>query len=169
MAHLRTAVMHSGTAAATALDIHTLNGDTGAVLAVLTAAQSVLRPRDAGAMQSAVRMLARTSSQVPAALAIVARELRDCVEAMRGHVASASAFGGVDREETREQLSEVLRSRLNSHQRQERVERWVDAVVTIVPPAGNPLTYALIRLERALLIIMQLCSLSHGIPAWVRA
>ncbi|GLB45926.1 hypothetical protein LshimejAT787_3900020 [Lyophyllum shimeji] len=95
---------------AAALSIYTNTANTQRIVSLLSTHFHLLRPRDTEIWET---------------------ELLEAVRAIRAAV--TSVFGNIDTEVHKEDLEAILALRLNSPERQERIHRWVDGVVTSVP------------------------------------
>ena len=122
---------------AAALDIHALENNTPTIASLLSTHAHLLRPRDAPVFQRAVATLAEDPFQQLRALELIEKELLDTVACVRS--ALVGPFSRLDTPANKAELEHILK--LRSHDRQDRVERWVDAIAT--PGTGNPNPMAL--------------------------
>ena len=122
---------------AAALDIHALENNTPTIASLLSTHAHLLRPRDAPVFQRAVAALAEDPFQQLRALELIEKELLDTIVCVRA--ALAGPFSRLDAPSNRAELEQILK--LRATDRQDRVERWVDAIAT--PGAGNPNPMAL--------------------------
>ncbi|KAM5540733.1 hypothetical protein V8D89_005764 [Ganoderma adspersum] len=122
---------------AAALDIHALENNTATITSLLSTHAHLLRPRDAPVFQRAAAALAEDPFQQLRALELMEKELLDTVACVRSGL--VGPFSRMDTAANKAELEQLLKMR--SHDRQDRVERWVDAIAT--PGTGNPNPMAL--------------------------
>ncbi|PIL36416.1 hypothetical protein GSI_00104 [Ganoderma sinense ZZ0214-1] len=122
---------------AAALDIHALENNTATIASLLSTHAHLLRPRDAAVFQRAVAVLAEDPFQQLRALELIEKELLDTVACVRFSL--VGPFSRMDSPANKAELEHILK--LRPSDRQDRVERWVDAITT--PGTGNPNPMAL--------------------------
>lgn len=122
-----------------ALDIHILNGDAPEIFALLKAHAHLLRPRDTTTLQCAVAML-DSSHYHSGSLAILEKELDECIKAIYGTV--RSCFAHIDEEENKKDLLEILKLRSGTAPRKDRVTQWAERVVTTSNGHFLPMAFA---------------------------
>ncbi|TBU57836.1 hypothetical protein BD310DRAFT_959316 [Dichomitus squalens] len=126
---------------AAALDIHALENNTSAIADLLATHAHLLRPRDAPTHQCAVTTLASDPAYHSRALAIIEKELLDTARTVRAALVS-SVFSRLDTLANKTELDAIVKLRSNAAGRQDRVERWVDAVTTPGAVGPNPMALA---------------------------
>ncbi|KAJ7031155.1 hypothetical protein C8F04DRAFT_1111744 [Mycena alexandri] len=107
-----------------ALDIHGSEGNPSALMTLLDEHSYLLRPRDAPVLQAA----------------IAEKELLDVAGAVRAAV--RTAFSRVEDKASTETLAEIAKLRGDAAQRRQRIDAWVDSVVTPGAPATHPMMFA---------------------------
>lgn len=119
-----------------ALSIYATIANTQRIVSLLNTHYHLLRPRDAEVLQDAVAVLVTTGLPVRG-LQIMETELLEAIRAIQAAV--ASVFGNIDAEVSKQDLEAILKLR-GGPERQDRIHRWVDAIVTSAP---QPSTMAL--------------------------
>jgi len=127
---------------AAALDIHASESSTEDILTLLDNHSHLLRPRDANALQSAVAVLSDTPLLQAHGLQIIRKELLDTARAI--HSSLLSCFSNVDEVIHREEIRHIAALRMGSSLRHDRIEQWVDAIVTPGSQPPNPMNFAAI-------------------------
>ncbi|KAI8984817.1 hypothetical protein BD414DRAFT_489320 [Trametes punicea] len=125
---------------AAALDIHALENNTDEIAALLKTHGHLVRPRDAPILQSAVTTMAANPFYQLRGLELIEKELLDTARAV--HAALLGPFSLLDTPENREEIAQIGRLRQAAAGRQDRVERWVDAISTPGMNAPNPMALA---------------------------
>ncbi|KAJ7165591.1 hypothetical protein C8R43DRAFT_986949 [Mycena crocata] len=124
-----------------ALDIHGSEGNPGALMHLLDEHAYLLRPRDAPVLQAAVSILAEYTTFHTRALQLVEKELLDTIAALRA--AARIAFCRMEEKGNTVALTEIAKLRSDSAQRHQRVEAWVDSVITPGSNGGaHPMAFA---------------------------
>ncbi|KAL5508679.1 hypothetical protein ACEPAH_6300 [Sanghuangporus vaninii] len=127
---------------ATALGIYCIESKPDQVASLLETHAFLLRPRESYAIHESVRLL--TTSYKPVhqelALRIAEKELLETIETIRHSL--LGPFARLDSSESRSELRQLTRLSHGTTERQERVERWVDAVSTPGMGAANPMAVA---------------------------
>lgn len=119
---------------AAALEIYTAENDTQAILHLLDSYSSLLRPRDAPVLQLALLMLSESPLFRTRTLQIIEKEMTDLVGAIRSAI--RSNFSRVEDTVHTDELQRILKLSSSSQQRSDRIEQWVDDVIT---PSSAPL------------------------------
>ncbi|PBK65574.1 hypothetical protein ARMSODRAFT_960944 [Armillaria solidipes] len=119
---------------AAALEIYTAENDTLAILNLLDSYSSLLRPRDAPVLQLALLMLSESPLFRTRTLQIIEKEMTDLVCAIRSAI--RSNFCRVEDTVHRDELQRILKLSSSSQQRSDRIEQWVDDIIT---PSSAPL------------------------------
>ncbi|KAK0231526.1 hypothetical protein IW262DRAFT_489213 [Armillaria fumosa] len=119
---------------AAALEIYTAENDTQAILYLLDSYSSLLRPRDAPVLQIALIMLSESPLFRTRTLQIIEKEMTDLVCAIRSTI--RSNFCRVEDTVHKDELQRILKLSSSSQQRSDRIEQWVDDVIT---PSSAPL------------------------------
>ncbi|KAJ7499704.1 hypothetical protein FB451DRAFT_1206240 [Mycena latifolia] len=133
----------AGTSADTlvaALDIHGTEGDPADLMALLDEHSYLLRPRDSHVLQAAVGVLAEASEFHARALQLAERELLDTAAAVRSAV--RMAFCRVEHKTSTQALSEILKLRGDNVHRRQRIDAWVDSIITPGTTAPHPIAFA---------------------------
>ncbi|KAI0771684.1 hypothetical protein BD413DRAFT_693192 [Trametes elegans] len=125
---------------AAALDIHARESNTETIASLLKTHAHLVRPRDAPMVQAAVSVMARNPFYQQFALEIIERELLDTARAVRSAI--LGPFSLLETPENRAEIEQIVKLRQNAAGRQDRVERWVDAVGTPGMNAPNPMAFA---------------------------
>ncbi|KAI0352481.1 hypothetical protein OH77DRAFT_1513254 [Trametes cingulata] len=125
---------------AAALDIHARENNTDALAGLLASHAHLVRPRDVPALQAAAACLAADPAHHARALALLEAELLDTARCV--HAALRGPFALLDAPENRAEIEQIVRLRTAAPGRQDRVERWVDAVCTPGLHAPNPMALA---------------------------
>ncbi|TFY77943.1 hypothetical protein EWM64_g6068, partial [Hericium alpestre] len=110
------------------IDIFSFEGKTEKVVALLDQGKHLLRPRDAPILQSAIASVGNNRLFRPRMLAFIEHELLDTVQTIRA--ALLSVFSGISNKERLAEVQGILRLQHGSTTRQDRVDRWIDAVAT---------------------------------------
>ncbi|KAG6811965.1 hypothetical protein H0H92_005069 [Tricholoma furcatifolium] len=121
-----------------ALEIYASKGNGILILNLITNYSHLLRPSHTDALQFALRVLIGTG-YTGSALGIVERELMDTLRAI--HAAVRTVFGNVDLELNKLDVEDILKLRIGSQDRKERISRWTDAILTHNTPM-NPMAFA---------------------------
>ncbi|KAK0490307.1 hypothetical protein IW261DRAFT_6296 [Armillaria novae-zelandiae] len=119
---------------AAALGIYTAENDTQAILHLLDSYSSLLRPRDAPVLQLALLVLSESPLLRTRTLQIIEKEMTDLVCAIRSAI--HSNFCRVEDTVHKDELQRILKLSSSSQQRSDRVEQWIDDVIT---PSSAPL------------------------------
>ncbi|KAJ7755163.1 hypothetical protein B0H16DRAFT_1541273 [Mycena metata] len=123
-----------------ALDIHGSEGNPSALMTLLDEHSYLLRSRDAPVLQAAVSVLSDFASYNARALQIAEKELLDVARAVRAAV--RTAFSRVEDKASTETLAEIAKLRGDAAQRRQRINAWVDSVLTPGAPASHPMMFA---------------------------
>lgn len=115
-----------------ALEIHISNNEAHKIASLIKSHSYLLRLRDAPTLQCAVSML-DSSHYHARSLEILEKELHDCIRAI--HAAVRSCFTHIEEKTNKEDLAEFLQLRSGTSDRKERVEDWVERVLT---PSNGP-------------------------------
>ena len=134
---------------AAALEIQSLERNTITIASLLNSHSHLLRPRDAAVYQAAVTTLGADPFQQQRALDIIEKELVDTANAIRA--ALLVSFSLLETPENKTEIEQILKLRSSAAGRQDRVERWVDAVIT--PGTNNPNPMALAAMVMGLPIV----------------
>ncbi|KAJ6465960.1 hypothetical protein C8R47DRAFT_46096 [Mycena vitilis] len=133
----------AGTSAETlvaALEIHGSEDNPSELMSLLDDHAYLLRPRDAAILQMAVTTLAEFATFRERALQIAEKELLDAATAVR--VAVRAAFCRVEDKAFADTLTAITKLRSDNPQRAQRIESWVDSVVTPGTHAPHPMAFA---------------------------
>ncbi|KAJ7083117.1 hypothetical protein B0H15DRAFT_428259 [Mycena belliarum] len=133
----------AGTSADTlvaALDIHASEEDPAALMELLDKHSYLLRPRDSHVLLLAVSTLAECSEFHVRALQLAERQLLDTAAALRAAV--RSAFSRVEERTSVEALGEILKLRADGVHRRQRIDTWVDSVITPGSTVPHPMAFA---------------------------
>ncbi|KAI0751841.1 hypothetical protein C8Q80DRAFT_1159709 [Daedaleopsis nitida] len=122
-----------------ALDIHSLENNTVAIANLLSTHSHLIRPRDAPIYQSAITTLSGDPSHLLRSQEVIEKELLDTAAAVRS--ALVAPFSLLETAENRAEIEHILKLRPSAAGRQDRIERWVDAIST--PGSNNPNPVAL--------------------------
>ncbi|KAI0640590.1 hypothetical protein C8Q79DRAFT_995423 [Trametes meyenii] len=125
---------------AATLDIYALENNTDGIASLLKTHSHLIRPRDAVVLQSAVNTMGANPFHQQRALEMIEKELLDTAHAV--HTALLGPFSLLETPENRTEIEQVLKLRQSSAGRQDRVERWVDAISTPGMNAPNPMALA---------------------------
>ncbi len=125
---------------AAALDIHSLERNTITLASLLSSHSHLIRPRDAPIYQSAVTTLGADPFQQQRALEIIEKELLDTANAVRAPL--LASFSLLETPENKAEIEQILKLRPSAGGRQDRIERWVDAVITPGTNTPNPMALA---------------------------
>ncbi|TFK83254.1 hypothetical protein K466DRAFT_589876 [Polyporus arcularius HHB13444] len=125
---------------AAALDIHSLERNTITLASLLSSHSHLIRPRDAPIYQSAVTTLGADPFQQQRALDIIEKELLDTANAVRAPL--LASFSLLETPENKAEIEQILKLRPSAGGRQDRIERWVDAVITPGTNTPNPMALA---------------------------
>lgn len=123
-----------------AIEIYACEKNTDKIAALLKTHAHLIRPRDASVMQSAVATMASNAVHLPRALEIIEKELLDTAHAV--HAALLGPFSQLETDDNRAEIEQIVKLRQAAAGRQDRVERWVDAVCTPGMNAPNPMALA---------------------------
>ncbi|KAG6861436.1 hypothetical protein C0995_000276 [Termitomyces sp. Mi166 len=121
-----------------ALTIYTQKINAFKIHTLLDTHLHFLRPRDAEVLQDAVRVLVG-SGYSSRALQILEHELLGTIHAI--HAALTGVFGLVDLEEYKIDIERILKLRVGSTERKNRIQRWTDSILTHVAPM-DPVAFA---------------------------
>ncbi|KAJ6579569.1 hypothetical protein DFH09DRAFT_1260453 [Mycena vulgaris] len=146
----------AGTSADTlvaALEIYGLEGDPDALMDLLDQHSYLLRPRDAHVLQAAVSVLADYSEYHARALELAERELLDTAAAVRAAV--RIAFCRVEDKASVQSLLEISKLRSDSVHRHQRVEAWIESVITPGATAPHPMAFAAMMMGFPLAVGME--------------
>lgn len=119
---------------AAALDVYAAENDTLAILNLLDSHSSLLRPRDAPVLQVALLVLSESPLFRTRTFQIIEKEMTDLVYAVRSAI--RPNFCCIEDSVHRDELQRILKLPSSSQQRSDRIEQWVDDVVT---PSSAPL------------------------------
>ncbi|EIW62188.1 uncharacterized protein TRAVEDRAFT_45023 [Trametes versicolor FP-101664 SS1] len=123
-----------------ALEIYACEKNADKIAVLLKTHAHLIRPRDASVMQSAVATMASNAVHLPRALEIIEKELLDTAHAV--HAALLGPFSQLETDDNRGEIEQIVKLRQAAAGRQDRVERWVDAVCTPGMNAPNPMALA---------------------------
>ncbi|KAH9887674.1 hypothetical protein C8Q73DRAFT_839406 [Cubamyces lactineus] len=132
-----------------ALEIYTDEGNTDEISSLLKTHAHLVRARDAPVLQSAVQVMARNPFHQLQALEFIEKELLDTARAVRSAV--LGPFSLLETSENRAEIEQINKLRQVAPGRQDRIERWVDAVST--PGLNNPNPMALAAMVMGLPIM----------------
>ena len=125
---------------AATLEIHKSRNDNAALVRLLSSHPHLLRPRDATVLQAVTQALAADPMHHAHALALIEKEMLDIASAVRA--ALTAPFALLDTPENAGELEQILKLRPSAAGRQDRVERWVNAVMAPGTNVPNPLALA---------------------------
>ncbi|TFY67069.1 hypothetical protein EVJ58_g1859 [Rhodofomes roseus] len=125
---------------AAALDIWAYECFSGEIATSLTTHSHLLRPRDAGALQHAVTIMAQKAAYKHRAVQIMEKEMLDTTRALRNTL--LISFAHLDAPAHRAEVQAILKMRPGAAGRQDRIEAWVDAISTPGTNAPNPMAFA---------------------------
>lgn len=125
---------------AAALEIHSDMGDEEAIAEYLKNHYHLLRPRDAPILQTAAAILSENPFHHTQSLRILEKELMDTVRNIRAAV--LPLFIHADEDLHKQEIVQIAKLRHGSAQRQDRIERWVDSVITPGSNAPHPMAFA---------------------------
>lgn len=125
---------------AAALNIYSMMGNVIQISALLDSHHHLLRPRDALVLQNAVTTLSEHPFYQVQSLKILENELMDIIRCLRASI--LPLFCNIDIEANKQEITQIAKLRQGSAQRQDRVERWVDAVITPGTNAPHPMAFA---------------------------
>lgn len=140
MAHLDDIAFSCSDAYAAALDIHTLENHTSTIASMLHSHSHLLRSRDAPALQAAVSIISSHPLYLTLALEIIEKELMDTARCVRAAI--LVSFARLDEPANKEEIQKILKMRSSADGRQDRVERYVDAIATPGTNTPNPIAFA---------------------------
>lgn len=115
-----------------ALSIATSNDDAKTITSLLDNYSHLLRPRDAVVLQGAVSILNHYNCNLRA-ISILEKELEDTLQAI--YRAVRASFSRFEEPQHLQTLGEITAMRSGSSARQERIESWVESVLT--SPSGS--------------------------------
>ncbi|KAJ3842744.1 hypothetical protein EV361DRAFT_906192 [Lentinula raphanica] len=98
----------------------------------------LIRPQDAPHYQAAVLLLVQEPKYRPRALKIIEKELQETVHSLR--LLIETCFRGINTETSKAALQRLLKLQLTSQSRTDRLNDWVDSVIT--PNSLNPMAFA---------------------------
>ena len=125
---------------AAALDIYAMENDTTEIATLLKSHYHLLCPRDAPTLQCALTVLSDDPSYQLYNLQILEKELNETARTIRA--ALQSCFCNVEEVDHQEELTQIIKLQSGTRQRRDRIERWVDAVITPGSPPVNPVVFA---------------------------
>ncbi|KAH9853276.1 hypothetical protein C2E23DRAFT_729053 [Lenzites betulinus] len=125
---------------AATLDIYALHHKSEAIADLLKTHTHLVRPRDAHVLQSAVASMAANPFHQYRALQMIEKELLDTAHAT--HTALLGPFSLLEVPENHTEIEQILKLRPTAGVRQDRIERWVDAISTPGMNAPNPMALA---------------------------
>lgn len=125
---------------AAALDIHALESRTDTIVELLRGHSHLLRPRDAPSLQTAVSIMSNNPWHRPFALEIIEKELLDTAHCIRA--AMLVSFSQLDDPANKKEIQQILTLRPSAGGRQDRIERYVDAIATPGTNVPNPMAFA---------------------------
>lgn len=123
-----------------ALDIYASENLSRKIVSLLDSHSFLLRPRDALTLQTAVSVLSFDPPYQSRSLQVLEKELLDTVYSIRA--ALRSSFCHIEEDENKAEITEIVKLRQASLSRRERVERWVNAVVTPGTAPTHPMAFA---------------------------
>ncbi|KAG2014225.1 hypothetical protein CC2G_011062 [Coprinopsis cinerea AmutBmut pab1-1] len=115
-----------------ALGIAITNDNTNGIVSLLDEYGHLLRPRDATVLQGATATLSNSEHHARA-LTILESELDDTLQSI--YRAVRSSFSHFEEPQHLKTLSEIMKMRSGSSQRQDRIETWTESVLT--SPSGS--------------------------------
>ncbi|KAF8075827.1 hypothetical protein FPV67DRAFT_1776479 [Lyophyllum atratum] len=121
-----------------ALAVYSATCDAQRIVSLLNSHYHLLRPRDSEVLRDAVAVLA-TSGHQARGLQILEAELLDTIRTIQAAV--TSVFGNIESETHKSTVQGILKLRGGSQERLDRINSWMDAVLTAVPPL-NPVALA---------------------------
>lgn len=124
---------------AVALEIYALEFQSTLIVEILDSYSYLLRPRDAHALQAAVKVLA-TSGHSQRALSTVEAELTDSIRAI--WQALSSFYSQLDDIANKTELAQILQLRHGGAARRDRIEAWVTAISSAAANVPNPMLFA---------------------------
>lgn len=123
-----------------ALDIHIADSNPDEIANLLDSHGYLLRPRDAPTLQDAVLVMAEDPAYRTQSLRIAEKELNDVVLAIRAAV--HASFFKIQEKTHLDEFAEICKLRMSSQARRDRIERWVDAIVTPGTITMHPMAFA---------------------------
>ncbi|ESK96694.1 hypothetical protein Moror_6711 [Moniliophthora roreri MCA 2997] len=130
---------HSSANFAAALTIFGIVGDSNAIVPLLDNHSHLLRAHDASSYQCAVLALSDVPKYQARALKILETELQETTHSM--FIAIKSCFNKVDEPSRKAELLRIIKMQYGSQQRKNRIENWVDSVVTSTSTPLNPMAF----------------------------
>ncbi|KAF8665748.1 hypothetical protein AX16_000196 [Volvariella volvacea WC 439] len=123
-----------------ALDVYTSESNATAISKLLRSYSYLLRPRDHPSLRAAVMLISRNTDMQAYAFQILEKELMDTITHIRAIL--HSTFRHIDKSKHQKDLEEILELRVGSPTRRERIERWVEAVLSPNVDPMNPMAFA---------------------------
>ncbi|EPQ59835.1 hypothetical protein GLOTRDRAFT_136589 [Gloeophyllum trabeum ATCC 11539] len=123
-----------------ALDIRSFQCNNEALISLLDTHAHLLRPRDAPSYQQAVISLSHNPFFQYRALQMLEKELLDAARAIRA--ALLGYFSEIDKQANKDEFEDIMKLRAASDARRERLEAWVDAIVTPGTQPPHPMAFA---------------------------
>lgn len=122
-----------------ALNIYAAEHKSIQIAAALDSHSHLLRPRDAETLQVCAVVLGTTGFAVRC-LTLIEKELNDCVRCI--HAATKSTFCHMNLVIHKKEFAEILKLRLGTQARRDRIERWVDAIISSAAPMNPMASFA---------------------------
>ncbi|KAJ3782775.1 hypothetical protein GGU10DRAFT_362784 [Lentinula aff. detonsa] len=131
---------NSSSTFAAALSIYAIECQTYRICKLLDTHSHLLRPQDADQYQAAVLVLVRETRYRPRALKIIEKEIQETAHSVRLLV--ESSFCGLNTESNKAELQRILKLEMASQPRLDRVNDWIDAVITPISAPMHPVVFA---------------------------
>jgi hypothetical protein len=125
---------------ASALAILTTEHKVKEVASLLESHSHLLRPRDAPVLHTAVCLLSNRPAYHLRSLQILEKEFIDTSRAMS--VAITACFSSIGKESNKLELARIIKLRSGSQNRQDRIQTWVDTVITPGTLSPHPMALA---------------------------
>jgi len=137
---LATVATSSSDTFAAAIDIHSVENNADEIFGLLNSHYHLLRPRDAPVLQTAAVILNENPFYQLHSLKILEKEMMDTLRCIRAAI--LPLFVHVDEEVHKQEIGQIVKLKNGSSQRQDRVERWVEAVETPGFNIPHPMAFA---------------------------
>ncbi|KAJ3982158.1 hypothetical protein F5890DRAFT_416381 [Lentinula detonsa] len=131
---------NSSSTFAAALSIYAIEDQTYRICKLLDTHSHLLRPQDADQYQTAVSVLVQETRYRPRALKIIEKEIQETAHSVRLLV--ESSFCGLNTESNKAELQRILKLEMASQPRLDRVNDWIDAVITPISAPMHPVVFA---------------------------
>ncbi|TFK53302.1 hypothetical protein OE88DRAFT_1696189 [Heliocybe sulcata] len=138
--HLASIATTSSSTFAAALAIHAVENNDESIVSMLDTHAHLLRPRDAPSYQSAVVSLSRNPLFQTRALQMLEKELLESARTVRA--ALHGSFSEIDKQANKDEFDNIMKLRHGTDARRERIELWVDAIVTPGSQPAHPMAFA---------------------------